>query len=260
MNQEELFTEQLAALKELAKEKNAPLTLDEVRSAFSDMELDDAQLNLIVNYLKENAKIRVADGSETEDEFVLPDEEEIVYDGEDSRFLKMYLEEIEDLPELTDGKKRALFMNAMNGDESAKKELVEGYLKTVCDIARLYANQGVKMEDLIGEGNVALMTAMDVIEHEADPDDAESMLTSMVMNAMEELVQDDALSKEAFETWAERANEVLEKAKELSEALMRKVTIEELCKEYEFEQDFVKDVIEITGGNIEFLDLGKKEE
>ena len=52
---------------------------------------------------------------------------------------------------------------------------------------------------------------------------------------------------------------MLEKAQELSEMLLRKVTIEELCKEYEFDPDFVKDVIEVTGGKIEFLDLEKKE-
>ena len=260
MNQEELFSEQLAALRELAKEKNGPITVDDVKEAFEELELDDEQLKLIIRFLREQAKIKVDDpdgrnnSGSNEDE-----EEESALDGEDSRFLQMYLEEIEDLPELTDGKKRALFMNAMNGDKPAKDELIQGFLKTVCDIAKLYANQGVPMEDLIGEGNVALATAMNVIEHEEGPETAEEMVAGMIMKAMEELVQDDALSRDAFENWAEKANEVLEKAQELSEMLLRKVTIEELCKEYEFDPDFVKDVIEVTGGKIEFLDLEKKE-
>ena len=289
MNQEELFSEQLAALRELAKEKNGPITVDDVKEAFDELELDDEQLKLIIRFLREQAKIKVDDpdgfandaegsgisfdGGKTEDKTGEignadgrnnsssneDEEEESALDGEDSRFLQMYLEEIEDLSELTDGKKRALFMNAMNGDKPAKDELIQGFLKTVCDIAKLYANQGVPMEDLIGEGNVALATAMNVIEHEESPETAEEMVAGMIMKAMEELVQDDALSRDAFENWAEKANEVLEKAQELSEMLLRKVTIEELCKEYEFDPDFVKDVIEVTGGKIEFLDLEKKE-
>ena len=51
---------------------------------------------------------------------------------------------------------------------------------------------------------------------------------------------------------------LLEKAKELSEDLMRKVTIAELCAETGMEEEFIKDVIEVTGGKIEFLDLGKE--
>ena len=49
--------------------------------------------------------------------------------------------------------------------------------------------------------------------------------------------------------------EVLDKAKELSEELLRKVTIEELCNEAGFEKDFVMDVLEITGGGIEYLEI-----
>ena len=91
---------------------------------------------------------------------------------------------------------------------------------------------------------------------------AEEMSAGMVMRAMEELVNEDSLSKDAFEEWADRANEVLEKAKELSEELLRKVTVEELCKEAGFEKEFVMDVLEITGGGIEYLELpenGRKE-
>ena len=222
MNREEVFAEELKKLKEYAEEKGTPVTKEEVKEVFSRMDLDDEQLSMIMSYLS------------------------------------FYLEEIESLPKLTDGQKRALFMSAMNGEKVAKNDLIQGLLTQVADMAKLYANQGVPMEDLIGEGNVALAVSMDVIEQEEDPNEAEEMVAAMIMKAMEELVNEDALSKDAFENWAVKANEVLEKAKELSEDLMRKVTIAELCAETGMEEEFIKDVIEVTGGKIEFLDLGKE--
>ena len=245
MNQEELFSEQLAELRELAKNQNGTVSVSDVKEAFSEMELDDAQIKLILDYLKENTRIKVGneDGEETE------------LSGEDAGYIKLYLEELKALPEVNDGKKRVLFMGAMNGEKPAKEELMTALLPQVVDIARLYAGQGVLLEDLIGEGNVALAMSMDVIEQEETPEEAEEMVAGMIMRAMEELVNDDMLSQDAFEEWAERANEVLDKAKELSEELLRKVTIEELCNEAGFEKDFVMDVLEITGGGIEYLEI-----
>lgn len=255
MNQEELFSEQLAELRELAKSKNGIVTVSDIRETFSEMELDDAQIKLILDYIKENTKIKVDSEEDREN-----DRKEL--SGEDSKYISLYLKELEELPKISEGKKRALFMSAMNGEKQAKEELILALLPQVVDIAKLYTGQGIPVEDLIGEGNVALAMSMDVIEQEETPEEAEEMSASMVMRAMEELVNEDSLSKDAFEEWADRANEVLEKAKELSEELLRKVTIEELCKEAGFEKEFVMDVLEITGDGIEYLELpedGRKE-
>ena len=247
MNREEVFAEELKKLKEYAEEKGTPVTKEEVKEVFSRMDLDDEQLSMIMKYVEEKLQ---EEEEEKENAGSLNDE--------DSRYLSLYLEEIESLPKLTDGQKRALFMSAMNGEKVAKNDLIQGLLTQVADMAKLYANQGVPMEDLIGEGNVALAVSMDVIEQEEDPNEAEEMVAAMILKAMEELVNEDALSKDAFENWAVKANEVLEKAKELSEDLMRKVTIAEPCAETGMEEEFIKDVIEVTGGKIEFLDLGKE--
>lgn len=252
MNQEELFSEQLAELRELAKNNGGAVSVDDVKEAFSEMELDDAQVKLILDYLKENTKIKISGGDFAESE---EDAENYNISGEDSKYIAMYLEELKELPPVSDGKKRALFMSAMNGEKQAKEELILALLPQVVDIAKMYAGQGVPMEDLIGEGNVALAMSMDVIEQEETPEDAESMSAGMVMRAMEEMVSEDSLSKDAFEAWAERANEVLDKARELSEELLRKITIEELCSEAGFEKEFVMEVLEITGSGIEYLEI-----
>ena len=248
MNQEEYFAEQLKELREIAEINGGEVTLEDIRAAFDEMELDDEQLGLILKYLKENARIRISE-----------EDDEIKENEEDSRFLKMYFEELKAYPAMTDGKKRALFMAAMNGEKNAKDELLIGLLPQVVDIARLYSGQGVSMEDLIGEGNVALAMSMDVIEQEEDPDEAEKMVAGMIMSAMEEIIDDDLRSSDAFNEWAERANDVFAKAKAMSEELLRKITVEEFCKETGYEKDYVMDVIEVSGHQIHFFDLGNKE-
>ena len=174
---------------------------------------------------------------------------------EEKSYLEFYLEELAAIKTYTEEEQKSLLKKAMDGDKQAKNEYINANLLRVTEIARLYVNQGVPLEDLIGEGNVALASSMDVIEQEEDLSEAEEMVVSMIMKAMEELVADDAHSKDAFEEWAQRANEVLDKARELSEEYLRKITIRELCEEAGYTEEFVRDVMDVTGGGIEFIDM-----
>ncbi len=180
---------------------------------------------------------------------------------EEKSYLDFYLEELEGIKSYTEEEKKNLLVKAMSGDKQAKNDYISANLIRVTELARLYVNQGVPLDDLIGEGNVALASSMDVVEQEEDASEAEEMIVSMIMKAMEELIADDAHSKDAFEEWAEKANEVLDKARELSEDYLRKITIQELCEEAGYTEEFVRDVMDVTGGGIEFIDMtGEKNE
>ncbi len=261
MKQEELFAEQLKELREMSELSGEEITIDDIRVAFDEMDLDDDQLQMILNYFKSTT----AGSSDSTARSVKPvkdsgtKEEKEEKNSEDSRFLQMYYADLKKNRKISESEQRVLYMSAMNGDRNAKEQLIVANLPMVVDFAKLYKGQGVPMEDLIGEGNVALAMAMDVIESEENPDDAKQMVAAMVMRAMEELVNDDLQSAEAFSVWADRANEILEKARNMSEELLRKITVDEFCRETGFEKDYVMDVIEVTGGKIEFFDMGKKE-
>ena len=259
MNEQELFKEQLSILRELAEEQGGVISTEDIKEAFSDMELSEEQLQLILNYIREKTKMKIGTSGEEPDVTPADVNKSGRLSERDSAYLEKYLKEIENLPTLTDGQKRAFLMSAMNGDSVAKEQLVMGTIPQIVDFARIYAGNGVFVEDLIGEGNVALMMAMDVIEQEENPDEAQQMIATMIMSAMEELVREDSQSKDAFETWAERANEVLDKAKELSEDLMRKITVDELCREAEFDREFVLEVLDLTNGAIEYIETEKKD-
>ena len=110
--------------------------------------------------------------------------------------LKMYEEELAAMESVTDGQREAILLSAMAGETDAKKRLIEIYLPQVIEISKLYTGQGVYIEDLVGEGNLALaqgVTMLGCLEHAKE---AEGMLMKMVMDAMEELIQEDLTEKD----------------------------------------------------------------
>ena len=111
------------------------------------------QLSLIHIYLK-NKKIGIGQPA---DPFDYMTREEIDY-------LEEYLKAVQAGADVTDGVKEAVLLSAMAGDADAKHRLIEIFLPQVAEIAKLYAGQGVFLEDLIGEGNVALTMAAEMLD------------------------------------------------------------------------------------------------
>ena len=142
---------------------------------------------------------------------------------------------------MTDGVKEAVLLSAMAGDADAKHRMIEIFLPQVAEIAKLYAGQGVFLEDLIGEGNVALTMAAEMLDCAQNAKEAEGTIASMIMEAMENYI-------------SENANDILEKAEELSKELGHKVTVEELSEETGISEEKIRDAARITADHIEFLE------
>lgn len=79
----------------------------------------------------------------------------------DENILNMYLKEINRIPLLTRDEETELAIKAAAGDKDAKKKIVSANLRFVVNVAKKYQNQGLELEDLISEGNIGLMTAID---------------------------------------------------------------------------------------------------
>ena len=144
-----LFLKRLQEVKKSASANGNTITEQELEESFEDLQLDDAQMLQVREYLKTN---NIGIGAALPVEEVLTDEE------------KNHLEEYEamiDAIEIpADNIMDAIKLSAMAGESDAQKQLTEYSLKKVVDIARLYAGQGVFMEDLIGAGNEALLMAV----------------------------------------------------------------------------------------------------
>lgn len=238
-----LFTEKLNEIRETAVLQGNSVTTEQIKETFSELNFNDAQFELVVNYLK-GFHIGVDEEGDIEAAFTT----------EDRDFLEMYLSEIDELEPVSDGRKQALLIGAAAGDKSVKDALISAFLPQVVELSKMYAGQGALIEDLIGEGNVALAVCMDMLEGAQSAEAAEDLIMHSIMEAMENLIYEDNREKLAFDDWAEEANEVMDKAHELYEIYQRKVTVDELCRDGGFEKDFVMDVINVTGGKIEYIE------
>lgn len=243
MDREVVFTKTLEQIKKLAGEQGGFIQEEQVRDAFAELSLEEEQLQLVFDYLK---KHRIGIGEPVDPEEYLTEEER--------DFLQGYLEEIEMLSQCSQGEKHAITLSAMAGDISAKKRLMEIYLNDVAQIARLYAGQGVYLEDLIGEGNVALTIGVELLGSLEEPKEAQGMLSSMIMRAMEEFIQENAAQEKMDRRILEKVNLVTEKAKELSQALCRKVTKEELAQETGMSLKSIQDALRMSGFQIEYIE------
>ena len=145
-NQEILFAKTLEKVKRLAREQGNSIRKEQVEEAFQVLALSKEQLAMVFEYLE---KYHITIGESAAEEEDILSEEEIDY-------LEEYKKELLELPVFSDGEKDAFTLSAMAGETDAQGRLIQVYLPKVVEIAKLYAGQGVFVEDLIGEGNVAL--------------------------------------------------------------------------------------------------------
>ena len=169
----------MSELVELGKKKENVLELSEIEKVFADqgMELDDDKTEKVFEYLENKGIVAMVPESDTEDDIILdvedePTEEELeniemaVPDGvsiEDP--VRMYLKEIGKVPLLTAEEEKELAMKMEAGDMEAKKRLAEANLRLVVSIAKRYVGRGMLFLDLIQEGNLGLIKAVEKFDY-----------------------------------------------------------------------------------------------
>lgn len=240
MNREAAFAQALEQVRALAKEQGNCISEGQVKEAFAELGLDEGQLQMVFDYL---VKHKVGIGAPVDMDDYLSEEER--------DYLQDYLDELAALPVYTEGEILAFTVSAMAGEAEAARKLTEACLKDVADIARLYAGQGVSLEDLIGEGNVALTLGAGMLGSLEKPEEARGMLVKLIMDAMEEAIQENAANGKKDKKVADRVNQVADKARELAEELHRKVTPEELAQETGLSAKAVQDAMRMSGWQIE---------
>lgn len=241
--QEILFAKTLEQVRKLAKEQGNCIEREQVEEAFSDLSLSEEQMTLVFDYLE---KHKIGIGSPVDlDEFL--SEEEVNY-------LDEYKKELALLESYSDGEKEAITLSAMAGEAQAQKKLISIYLPQVVEIAKLYSGQGVFLEDLIGEGNVALtigVTMLGCLEHAKE---AEGMLGKMIMDAMEDHIRENMAEADKDKKVLEKVSKVAKQARELSKELHRKVTPAELSQETGISEKAILDALRLSGHTIEEIE------
>lgn len=242
MKQEIEFARTLEEVRKKARAQQNFITKTEVEEAFSALSLSEQQMEMVFAYLRQN-KIGVDE----------PADVDAYLEEEERNYLDTYLDALQAIPKVTDGEREAITLSAMAGDADAVRRLTELMLPEVPQIAKLYTGQGVGLEDLIGEGNVALslgVTMLGALEH---ADEAQGMLIRMMMDAMEECIETSAAEEKSDQKIADKVNRVADAANALRSSSRRAVTVEELMEESGLSRKAIVDAVRISGGKIESI-------
>ena len=145
VSKEVLFAQKLEKICRTARDQGNCVSTEQVAAEFAELNLGSEKLQMVLDYLLER---RIAIDEPGDPDSFLTDSEK--------NYLKDYLEGLAALPVCSRREREALVRAAMTGEKGARQRLTESFLPEVADMARLYAGQGVFVEDLVGEGNVAL--------------------------------------------------------------------------------------------------------
>ena len=148
---------------------------------------------------------------------------------EDRQVLGDYLESLEDL---------------------ARDAAMAGHMRLSAQLALSYAGKGIPLEDLIQEGNVGLIMALDTLELREDGISEAEYIREGIRGAMENLLEEEAGLQKSDGQILERINYIGEAIRNLSEELERKVTLEELSAYLDMPEAEIADVLRLTGEDI----------
>jgi len=246
MNEQAQLKEALGALLSLASVSEGMLTMEQILNACEGIGLTDKQVEMVCAYLEMNqVKIQGFAASEEDkslfrDGTASADEEKT---GADSAYFKMYLQELEGIHPYADEDERDLVDAMLAGDADAKEQLIEGNLHRVVQMSQEYLGQGVLAADLVQEGNMALILAMET--YVPSTNFRIHLLTEME-NAMVEAIREQTGSQDASHTLAADANALMDATEVLAEELEREATAEELAEYLHISKERVETLVKIS--------------
>ena len=246
-------------LVELGKKKENVLELSEIEKVFADqgMELDDDKTEKIFEYLENKGIVAMVPESDTEDDIILdvedePTEEELeniemaVPDGvsiEDP--VRMYLKEIGKGPLLTAEEEKELAMKMEAGDMEAKKRLAEANLRLVVSIAKRYVGRGMLFLDLIQEGNLGLIKAVEKFDYRKGYKFS-TYATWWIRQAITRAIADQARTIRIPVHMVETINKLIRVQRQLLQELGREPYPEEIAEKMGLPVERVREIQKIS--------------
>lgn len=235
------FQEKLSGILNLAKEQNMRLMKEDIEQYFEEDGLSDQQMELVYDYLL-SQKV-VVKGYVQKGGVVIAAEEVPALSEEDKAYLAEYMSELETVGAVAAEEKARLFEQAVAGDSIARSRLIELFLPRVAQLAGEMIHPDVFIGDMIQEGNVSLMLALDNL---TSAEEAESEIEAELRQGMQAVIAEQTDVVRRDNSVVKKVRELNEKITELTENLGRKVTIDELALYTGLEEEEIEDIMKLT--------------
>lgn len=255
------FEEKLQKLAELAKIKKNVLENREILDFFRGEILDPEKLDRIYDFLdSQHVDVLRLDEEEIEPDLFLEEvmeeeeEEEITVDPMDLSVpdgisladpIRMYLKEIGKIPLLSTEEEIELAKRMEKGDEEARKKLAEANLRLVVSIAKRYVGRGMQFLDLIQEGNLGLIKAVEKFDYRKGYKFS-TYATWWIRQAITRAIADQARTIRIPVHMVETINRLIRTSRQMVQELGREPTPEELAKKLDMPVERVREIKKIS--------------
>ena len=225
------------------------LTYGEINAAFDGIEVTPEEMEKLYDTL-EQEKIEVIEDMDKELEDIEVSKEELedlsVPEGINiDDHVKMYLKEIGKVDLLSADEETELAMRMSQGDEEAKKKLAEANLRLVVSIAKRYVGRGMMFLDLIQEGNLGLIRAVDKFDYTKGYKFS-TYATWWIRQAITRAIADQARTIRIPVHMVETINKLVRVSRQLVQELAREPTPEELAKGLNMSVEKVREISKIS--------------
>ena len=255
------FDEKLSKLLELAKSKKNVLEEKDIHDAFAGEELTPEKLDRIYDFLdkKHVDVLKMSNDDDMDPDLFTEDEDPDPEDEIDMEHIdlsvpegvsvddpvRMYLKEIGKVPLLSPDEEIELAKKIELGDEAAKKKLAEANLRLVVSIAKRYVGRGMQLLDLIQEGNLGLIKAVEKFDYRKGYKFS-TYATWWIRQAITRAIADQARTIRIPVHMVETINRLVRTQRQLVQTLGREATPEELAKELDMPVDRVREIMKIS--------------
>ena len=256
----EKFRTKLKELLEYAKKKKNVLEYQEINDFFKDMDLEPVRIEKVYEYLESHGVDILREEKDDEDialevlESELDHEEEEDLENIDLSVpegvgvedpVRMYLKEIGKVPLLSAEEEIELAERMEQGDEEAKKRLAEANLRLVVSIAKRYVGRGMLFLDLIQEGNLGLIKAVEKFDYRKGYKFS-TYATWWIRQAITRAIADQARTIRIPVHMVETINRLIRAQRQLVQDLGREPTPEELSEFMHLPVERVREIQKIS--------------
>ena len=253
--QEAKFWEKIEGILAIAKKKKNVLDYQEIMTYFQDTDFEADKMEKVFEILElKKIDVRMNDVPDEDEDIILDDEDEIDIEKIDLSVpdgiglddpVRMYLKEIGKVPLLSADEEIEYAKRMEEGDEEAKKRLAEANLRLVVSIAKRYVGRGMQFLDLIQEGNLGLIKAVEKYDYRKGFKFS-TYATWWIRQAITRAIADQARTIRIPVHMVETINKLVRVQRQLLQELGREPSPEEIAEEMDIPVERVREILKIS--------------